>query len=76
MKIFSNPTESAVKKLLSDSGLPTEDIAAEHLEHFFHALATPEHRDEKLLKPSKAPRHFQYVNNTKLMIKNFRNYKQ
>lgn len=35
MKIFSNPTESAAKKLLSDLDLPTGDITAEHLEHFF-----------------------------------------
>ena len=36
MKIFSNPPESCVKRLLTDSRLPTEDITANHLKHFFY----------------------------------------
>jgi amino-acid N-acetyltransferase len=35
MKIFANPKESAVKKLLTESNLPTADITAQHLMHFF-----------------------------------------
>jgi amino-acid N-acetyltransferase len=35
MDIFANPDESAVKQLLSESGLPIEDITARHLQHFF-----------------------------------------
>ena len=35
MHIFANPNESAVKQLLSESGLPIEDITAKHLQHFF-----------------------------------------
>jgi amino-acid N-acetyltransferase len=35
MDIFANPDESAVKKLLSESDLPIEDITAQHLQHFF-----------------------------------------
>jgi amino-acid N-acetyltransferase len=35
MDIFANPDESAVKQLLSESGLPVEDITAQHLQHFF-----------------------------------------
>jgi amino-acid N-acetyltransferase len=35
MEIFANPNESSVKKLLSASELPTADITARHLTHFF-----------------------------------------
>jgi amino-acid N-acetyltransferase len=35
MNIFTNPNEAAVKQLLSESGLPIEDITAQHLQHFF-----------------------------------------
>jgi amino-acid N-acetyltransferase len=35
MDIFANPDESAVKQLLSESGLPIEDITAQHLQDFF-----------------------------------------
>jgi amino-acid N-acetyltransferase len=35
MDIFANPDEFAVKQLLSESGLPIEDITAHHLDHFF-----------------------------------------
>ena len=35
MDIFANPNESAVKQLLSESGLPIADITAQHLQHFF-----------------------------------------
>jgi amino-acid N-acetyltransferase len=35
MNIFTHPDEAAVIKLLSDSGLPIEDITALHLQHFF-----------------------------------------
>ena len=35
MDIFANPDLSSVKQLLSDSGLPIEDITAQHLQHFF-----------------------------------------
>jgi amino-acid N-acetyltransferase len=35
MNIFANPNLSAVKQLLSESGLPIEDITAQHLQHFF-----------------------------------------
>jgi amino-acid N-acetyltransferase len=35
MKIFANPNESAVKKLLAESDLPTADITAQHPAHFF-----------------------------------------
>lgn len=35
MRIFSNPPESSIKGLLSDSGLPILDITTEHLKHFF-----------------------------------------
>jgi amino-acid N-acetyltransferase len=35
MNIFTNPSESAVKQLLSESGLPIEDITDQHLQHFF-----------------------------------------
>jgi amino-acid N-acetyltransferase len=35
MDIFTNPEETAVKNLLSASGLPVADISAQHLHHFF-----------------------------------------
>jgi amino-acid N-acetyltransferase len=35
MDIFTNPDESSVKNLLSESGLPIADITAKHMEHFF-----------------------------------------
>jgi amino-acid N-acetyltransferase len=35
MDIFANPDLSSVKQLLSESGLPIEDITAQHLHHFF-----------------------------------------
>jgi amino-acid N-acetyltransferase len=35
MDIFAKPNEAAVKKLLSESGLPIEDITTQHLLHFF-----------------------------------------
>jgi amino-acid N-acetyltransferase len=35
MDIFANPDEAAVKKLLSESGLPIEDITVRHLQHYF-----------------------------------------
>jgi amino-acid N-acetyltransferase len=35
MDIFANPDESAVKQLLSESGLPIEDITAQYLQDFF-----------------------------------------
>jgi len=35
MDIFAKPNESGVKQLLSESGLPIEDITAQHLHHFF-----------------------------------------
>jgi amino-acid N-acetyltransferase len=35
MDIFTNPEETAVKNLLSASGLPIADISAQHLHHFF-----------------------------------------
>jgi amino-acid N-acetyltransferase len=35
MDIFAKPNEAAVKHLLSESGLPIEDITAQHLLHFF-----------------------------------------
>jgi hypothetical protein len=35
MDILPNPDESSVKNLLSESGLPIEDITAQHLQHFF-----------------------------------------
>jgi amino-acid N-acetyltransferase len=35
MDIFTNPDESSVKNLLSESGLPIADITAKHTEHFF-----------------------------------------
>ena len=35
MKIFANPKEPAVKKLLTESDLPPADITAQHLTHFF-----------------------------------------
>jgi amino-acid N-acetyltransferase len=35
MEIFENPDEADVKELLSDAELPTADLTAQHLEHFF-----------------------------------------
>jgi amino-acid N-acetyltransferase len=35
MDIFAKPNEAAVKQLLSESGLPIEDITTQHLHHFF-----------------------------------------
>jgi amino-acid N-acetyltransferase len=35
MDIFAHPSESAVKRLLVESGLPAADITAQHLQHFF-----------------------------------------
>jgi len=35
MEIITKPDEAAVKRLLAESGLPTADITAGHLEHFF-----------------------------------------
>ncbi len=35
MQITTKPDEAAVKRLLAESGLPTADITAGHLEHFF-----------------------------------------
>jgi amino-acid N-acetyltransferase len=35
MEIFTHPTESAVKRLLVASGLPTSDLTQHHLAHFF-----------------------------------------
>lgn len=35
MDIFPDPDESSVRNLLSESGLPFEDITAQHLHHFF-----------------------------------------
>ncbi len=35
MNIFAKPSETAAKQLLSESGLPIEDITEQHLQHFF-----------------------------------------
>ncbi len=35
MDIFEKPNEADVKRLLAESGLPTADITAQHLHHFF-----------------------------------------
>jgi amino-acid N-acetyltransferase len=35
MDIFTNPDNSAVKNLLSESGLPIADITAKHMAYFF-----------------------------------------
>jgi L-amino acid N-acyltransferase YncA len=35
MNIFRNPPESAVKKLLAESDLPSSDVTPDHLKHFF-----------------------------------------
>jgi amino-acid N-acetyltransferase len=35
MEITTKPDEAAVKRLLAESGLPTADITAGHMEHFF-----------------------------------------
>ena len=42
MDIFANPNEPAVEQLLSESGLPIEDITAQHLHHFFGCGSGPE----------------------------------
>ena len=42
MDIFAKPNEAAVKQLLSESGLPIEDITAQHLQHFFGCGSGPE----------------------------------
>ena len=42
MNIFTNPNEAAVKQLLDESGLPVEDITAQHLRHFFGCGSGPE----------------------------------
>jgi amino-acid N-acetyltransferase len=41
MDIFEKPNLSAVKQLLSESGLPIEDITAQHLQHFFGCGSGP-----------------------------------
>jgi amino-acid N-acetyltransferase len=35
MNIIAHPSESAAKRLLVEAGLPTADITAQHLQHFF-----------------------------------------
>jgi amino-acid N-acetyltransferase len=35
MDIIAHPTESAVKRLLVEAGLPIADITGQHLQHFF-----------------------------------------
>jgi amino-acid N-acetyltransferase len=35
MKMFRNPPESQVKRLLAESGLPSSDLSSRHLEHFW-----------------------------------------
>jgi amino-acid N-acetyltransferase len=35
MEITTKPDEAAVKRLLAEAGLPTSDITAAHMEHFF-----------------------------------------
>ena len=42
MEIFANPNETSVKQLLSESELPTGDITAQHLAHFFGSGHGPE----------------------------------
>jgi amino-acid N-acetyltransferase len=42
MDIFANPDLSSVKQLLSESGLPIEDITAQHLQHFFGTASSLE----------------------------------
>lgn len=42
MDIFTHPSESEVKRLLTESGLPTADITAQHLTHFFGCAHGPE----------------------------------
>jgi amino-acid N-acetyltransferase len=42
MDIFAKPNEAAVKQLLSESGLPIEDITGQHLLHFFGCGSGPE----------------------------------
>ena len=41
MDIFAKPNEAAVKQLLSESGLPIEDITAQHLQDFFGCGSGP-----------------------------------
>jgi amino-acid N-acetyltransferase len=35
MEVVRNPGDNEVKRLLAESGLPTADITAAHMEHFF-----------------------------------------
>jgi amino-acid N-acetyltransferase len=42
MDIFAKLNESGVKQLLSESGLPIEDITVQHLQHFFGFGSGPE----------------------------------
>ena len=35
MRRFEKPDEVEVEELLSDAGLPTADLTARHLDHFF-----------------------------------------
>jgi amino-acid N-acetyltransferase len=47
MDIIAHPSESAAKRLLAESGLPTADISAQHLQHFF--FCGPGHNIEGLV---------------------------
>lgn len=47
MDIIAHPSESAAKRLLVESGLPTADITAQHLQHFF--FCGPGHNIEGLV---------------------------
>jgi amino-acid N-acetyltransferase len=40
MDIYTRPAEADVKHLLAESGLPTADITAQHLHHFFGCGST------------------------------------
>ena len=42
MDIIAHPSESAAKRLLVESGLPTADITATHLRHFFFCGPGPD----------------------------------
>jgi amino-acid N-acetyltransferase len=42
MDIIAHPSESAAKRLLVESGLPTADITATHLQHFFACSSGPD----------------------------------
>ncbi len=42
MNTFAKPSETAAKQLLSESGLPIEDITAKHLQHFFSCGPGPD----------------------------------